>query len=157
MLKLWNDIAYNESAADARSGFYFNSNRAEVYAANCTAYVQGGGAFYQSSLARATLTNCLGSSVTNEVFYADDGFQLVTTSVSSDGSLAALGGTNAWNQTIAFANAGAADLHLSTSVSSAIHGAARDLRADPITPFDDDIDGQPRPPGAWDIGADQAP
>ncbi|HET9989742.1 MAG TPA: hypothetical protein VFQ65_14520 [Kofleriaceae bacterium] len=157
VLKLWNDIAYNETVSDGRSGFYFNSNRAEAYAANCSAYVQGGGAFYESSLAHVTLTNCLGDSATSAAFASDDGFQLVTTSVSNDNSLAALGSGNAWNQPIAFANAGTADLHLGSAVSSSIHGAAVDLHADPNTPFSDDIDGQARPLGAWDIGADQAP
>ena len=155
VFKLWNDIAYNESTTDPRSGFYFNSNRAEVHAANCTAYVLGGGAFYQSSQAHATLTNCLGYSAANAVYEADDGFQLVTASVSSDNSLATLGATNASNQAIAFANAAVADLHLDATASSQIRGAGVDLSADPIVPFSDDIDGDTRPPGVWDIGADQ--
>ncbi|HEY6035992.1 MAG TPA: hypothetical protein VIV58_17070 [Kofleriaceae bacterium] len=156
VLKLWNDIAYVDTTTDQRSGFYFNSNRAEVHAANCTAYVPNGGAFYESSLAHATLTNCLGFSVANPAFAADDGFQLVGTSVSNDDSLGPLGGTNAWNVPVVFASAANADLHLGATVPK-IHGAGADLHADPVTPFADDIDGQARPAGAWDIGADQAP
>ena len=34
-------------------------------------------------------------------------------------------------------------------------GAGTDLSADANMPFSTDIDGGPRTPGAWDIGADQ--
>jgi len=157
--KLWNDIAYNETIGDTRSGFYLNSNRADAYVYNSTAYVKGGGAFYQSSAARVTLKNCVGFSEANAAFAADTGFQLVTSSASNDTSLMGIanGTANTWSQAIAFANAGGVDFHLSSSASPELLRAGLDLGADPALAFTDDIDGDPRPAGAWDLGADQTP
>ena len=155
---LWNDIAYNETTGDTRGGFYLNSNRADAHVENCTSYVAGGGAFYQSSTAQVTLTNCLGYSATNAAFGADDGFEAVTTSVSNDGSLNGIanGSGNAWNQPPAFVDVANVNLHLDPSAAAnpAIRGHGADLSASTI-PFATDIDGDPRPSGSWDIGADQ--
>jgi len=155
---LWNDIAYNETLTDPRSGFYLNSNRADAHVENCTAYVMGGGAFYESSTARATVTNSLGYSAANPAFFADDGFQAVTNSVSNDGSLDAIanGSSNAWGQSPAFVAVSTVDLHLDPTpgLNPSIRGKGVDLSASTI-PFSTDIDGDVRPTGAWDIGADQ--
>lgn len=155
-LRWWNDVAYNTSTVDQRSGFYVNSNRADAVIANCTAYVRGGGAYYQSSSSRATLVNCLGYSDGAAAFAADDGFVGVDHSVSSDGSLAAVGGTaNAWSQQVSFVDLAGRDLHLDPAARNpAVRGTARDLTTDEATPFADDLDGEHRS-GPWDIGADQ--
>jgi hypothetical protein len=157
---LWNDIAINESTTDLRSGFYLNSDRAEVYIYNCTSYVAGGGAFQQSTNARVTLENCLGSSEGDGAFKADTAFQLVTHSVSNDGSLAAItaGVENQWDQPIVFRDLALGDLHLDASPKSNVQIRAHgiDLSDDPEISFADDIDGDLRPAGpTWDIGADQ--
>jgi len=154
---LWNDIAYNETIGDARSGFYLNSNRADVHVESCTSYVAGGGAYYQSSTAHVTLTNCLGYSAANLAFAADDGFDSVTTSVSNDGSLDGTGSGNAWGQPTAFVDIASVNVHLDpTGANPAIRGHGTDLSASTI-PFSTDIDGDARPPLGWDIGADQVP
>jgi hypothetical protein len=53
-----------------------------------------------------------------------------------------------------FVNAAANDYHLAAIDTEAI-GSGTDLSADANLPFSTDIDGDTRPAGAWDIGADQ--
>lgn len=156
---LWNDIAYNETTGDTRSGFYINSNRAEAYIYNSTAYVKGGGAFIQSSASRTTVKNCVGFSELNPAFVATTGFQLVTGSVSNDGSLTGIanGVGNQSGLAAPFADIAGADFHLGPSATSPLRGGGLDLSGDPVLPFSDDIDGEPRPAASWDVGADQLP
>lgn len=158
VFKLWNDIAYNETPDDPRSGFYINSDRAEAYIYSCTSYVLGGGAFAQASLGRATIKNSIGMSTMNPVFVTDNNFQLVERSSSNDASAAALvnGTNNLANTPPQFVNAGALDFHLSPGEAT-LRGIGLDLASDPIIPFSTDIDGEARPSGAWDLGANQAP
>ena len=77
--------------------------------------------------------------------------------MSNDASIGALGNSvaNVANAMVTFVATTPDDLHLSAVGNAALLGQAEDLSADTVIPFSTDIDGDPRPPGAWDIGADQ--
>ena len=156
VFKLWNDIAYNETLDDPRSGFYINSDRAEAYIYACTSYVRGGGAFAQASLSRATLKNSVGVSTLNPAFITDNNFELVASSAANDASIASLvnGTNNAANVAVMFRDPAGIDFHLDPN-EGALRGSGLDLSSDAALSFSTDIDGDPRPAGAWDIGADQ--
>jgi hypothetical protein len=157
VVKLWNDIAYNETLDDSRSGFYINSDRAEAYIYACTSYVLGGGAFAQASLGRATIRNSIGVSTLNPAFVTDNNFELVERSVSNDTSIGSLvnGVSNSANIPVMFRDTAARDFHLAPGETN-VRGNGLDLSNDATLSFSTDIDGDPRPAGAWDIGADQA-
>jgi hypothetical protein len=153
VVKLWNDIAINDATDEPRGGFYVNSDRGEAYIDACTAYVMGGGAFVQASLSRATIKNSIGVSTSvNPAFVTDNNFVGIESSAANDASIG--GPVNGTNNTaslpITFRNTAAHDLHLDPAVA-ALRGTGLDLSSS----FSTDIDGDPRPAGAWDIGADQ--
>lgn len=82
-------------------------------------------------------------------------FEPNTSSNNGSGSADAPG-LNPVNQvpSSVFADVNLGDLHL-TATATAVLGQGIDLSSDGIFPITDDIDGQPRPAGPWDLGADE--
>lgn len=149
-IKAWNNIIYGFNL-NSGSGIRFSVSTANIsYISNVTIYdcVYGlNNTWVGAPLAKNVITqNCT------------DGFNGAINAGSNyniSNKPADASGANSKNATtVTFVDAANKDFHLSNS-DTAARGSGINLSADPNLPFSTDIDGQPRPTGAWDIGADQ--
>ncbi len=165
-VQLWNDLGVADSTGDPNAGvFYLNSDMATYGLFNCTGVARGAGyAYYPRVADVASAKNCLGvGALADHAFFWGNRWVQVVASAANDDSvrLASLNAMTDFSagvfplQTFSFVDAGASDFHL-TLMDMGARGRGVNLTADLERPFNDDLDGDPRPVGlAWDIGADQ--
>jgi len=155
VVKLWNCIGISDSTNATSDVFYFNDVDATIYCFNCTGIANAGRAFQSDfSAAPAVLKNCLGYSVSSAAFSGS--FTSVSYSASDDVTADDWGGAgNRISQTFTFMDSANDNFHVAaTDAGAKDYGTS--LSADAVIPFAIDIDGDPRPLGAfWDIGADE--
>jgi len=149
-IKAWNNIIYGFNL-NSGSGIRFSVSTANTsYISNVTIYdcVYGlNNTWVGTPLAKNVITqNCTDGF--NGAINAGSNYNISNKSADAPGA-------NSKNSTtVVFVDAANKNFHLSNS-DTAARGSGVNLSADPNLPFSTDIDGQPRPTGAWDIGADQ--
>ena len=148
-VNVWNcaGVAANISADGA---FRVSGGTAYVYNSTFINVNAGGYGVYQSA-GTIHAKNNYASAGGND--YAGT-FATKTTCASADAT-GSVGLTSIAYTTANFKNvtSGSEDPHLTNS--SGLRGEGTDLSGDSNLPFSDDIDGDTRPTGGWDIGADQ--
>jgi len=128
-----------------------------IYMLNCTSVANTVNGFRANDqTGTIVLTNCLSTGNAVDFLRATaTGALTVTYCCSSDNTADDWGGAgNLIGKTITYANAAGDDFH---TTDADIVDLGTDLSTDAVFPFNDDIDRQPRPAGAWDIGMDDTP
>lgn len=149
---IWNNIIWDwQRSSDTAtiSGIICNHADSVVHASNNTVVNCRYG--ITQSAGTLNLKNNIVQSCTTADYSGT--FGTTATNISSDTTSPE---TGLRSITLTFVDAANDDYHLDDTDTAAI-GAGTDLHADGTLAFADDFDGDSRPNGAWDIGADQIP
>ena len=157
---LYNNIIFDMSSTSSSAILVTGCMRAYLY--NNTLFRNYRGiSLSQTNGATALLLNNLALEHFDQDYFVDGTFMEGSSNNASSDSSAAdfvIGQITQLSAQDTFVDPSNGDLHLKTG--SVCQDAARELSADPIQPFSNDIDGQSRPQpaqGDWDIGADEVP
>ncbi len=162
VVRIWNDIGVTRSS-DMYSAAFAPNTADDVYVYSCTGVAPNAGHAFGSGDDRGTaksaiVVNGLGDTIGNTALLTQAAppfvmsFTAVNDNSINSGSDTTPDAGNVLNQTFSFVDAGG-DFRL-TAADTGARGRGRDLSADAILAFDDDINGNPRV-GAWDVGASQ--